>query len=192
MWGRLARVALFSAAALSLLAGEAGEAAAQAVTVELMGGGAVGNYTDTDAGLDLVPGPAFGVLLEVEPAPSLAAYAGFTRSSFGCEEGFCSGRDVRMTSQGVVLGARWSPGLPWVRAGLALQGLTVRGEGADERFDPGLGFELAGGLEFPIWERFHVRPGITWLRHDASTDLGTGHVSLLALQVGVAMEVASF
>lgn len=188
--GPIRRAAL--AGAVVLAAVSPAPAAAQQVIVELLGGAAIGNYTDTDAGLDVVPGPAFGVLLELRPTETLAGYAGFTRSSFGCEEGFCSGRDVSMTSQGIVLGGRWAPGIPWVRAGLAFQGLTLRAEGPDSRFDPGPGFEVAAGVEVPLWRQIRVRPGVTWLRHDASTELGGGHVSLLAFQVGVAMGVAAF
>lgn len=167
-------------------------AGAQQVKVELKAGAAVGNYTDTGAGLDVIPGPSFGALVELWPAETLAGYAGFTRSSFGCEEGFCTDRDVSLTSQGLVMGGRWSPGLPWVRAGLAVQALDIEATGAGERFDPGLGVELAAGLEFAIAEQFRVRPGLTYLRHRASTELGEGHVALLALELGVAAEIYGF
>lgn len=167
-------------------------AGAQALRVELNGGAAIGNYTSSEAGLDVLPRPAYGVLVELWPTATLAGYAGFTRSTFGCNEGFCTDRDVSMTSQGVVVGARWAPGLPWVRAGLAVQGLTVQGEGGDDTADPGLGVEVAAGLDLPVWGQFRVRPGIRYLRHDASTDLGDGHVAMLALMVGVSMDIATF
>jgi len=170
----------------------ASPAAAQRLVVELSGGGAVGNYTETGAGLDLVPGPAFGARVELWATPTLAGYAGVTRATFGCEEGICTGRDLSLTSQGLVAGAQWSPGIPWVRTGLALQTLAIRDADVDESFDPGLGFELAAGADVPLWGRFRVRPALQWLRHDASTDLGDGHVSLLSLQLGVAMELAHF
>lgn len=169
----------------------ASPAAAQRVAVELSGGGAVGNYTETGAGLDLVPGPAFGARVELWATPTLAGYAGFTRATFGCEEGICTGRDLSLTSQGLVAGAHWSPGIPWVRAGLAVQTLTIRDPQVDESFDPGLGFEAAAGVDLPLWGRFRVRPAVLWLRH-ASTELGEGHVSLLSLQLGVATELARF
>jgi hypothetical protein len=176
----------------TLAAAPLAPAAAQGVVVELSAGGAVGNYTETGAGLDLVPGPAFGARVELWAMPTLAGYAGVTRATFGCEEGICTGRDLSLTSQGLVVGAQWSPGIPWVRAGVAFQGLTIRDPDVEESFDPGLGFELSAGADVPVWGRFRVRPGIVWLRHDASTDLGDGHVSLLALQLGVAMELLSF
>lgn len=167
-------------------------AVAQAVRAELSAGVAVGNYTSSEAGLDLLPRPAFGALVEVWPARTLAGYVGFTRSTFGCNEGFCTGRDVSMTSQGLVAGARWSPGIPWARVGLAVQGLTIRGGGSDESSDVGLGVEAAVGVELPAWRQFRLRPGVRYLRHNASTNMGEGHVALLALDVGVAMDVASF
>lgn len=187
------------AAALGL--GAPAAAGAQELKVELKAGAAVGNYTDTGAGLDLVPQPSFGALLELWPAETLAAYVGFIRSSFGCEESLCTGRDVSLTSQGVVAGGRWSPGVPglpglpvrpWVRGGLALQALDIEARGADESFDPRLGFELGAGIDFPLGGTFRIRPGITWLRHQASTSLGDGHVALLALEIGAAVDLASF
>ncbi|MFW6331325.1 MAG: hypothetical protein ACOC3J_06335, partial [Gemmatimonadota bacterium] len=132
---------------------------------------------------------ALAALVEVRPVDWLAGYAGFTRASFGCEEGFCADRDVSLTSQGLVLGARWLPGTIWARAGLALQALDVDARGADDRFDPGLGFELAGGVELDLGRSWRLRPGVTYLRHAASTDLGDGHVGLYALEVGVAVAI---
>lgn len=167
-------------------------AAAQQVKVELRAGAAVGNFSETDANLDLLPRPTYAAAVELWPTETLAAYASFNRSSFGCEEGFCTDRDVSLTSQGVVIGGRWAPGLAWVRAGLAVQSLDVRATGASESSEPGLGFELGAGVEFPVGDLFRLRPGVTYLRHGASTDLGDGHAALLALEVGVAVELRSF
>lgn len=166
-------------------------AAAQELRLELTAGAAVGNYTETEAGLDLLPRPTFGALLELWPTETVAAYLGINRSSFGCDEGLCTGQDVSLTSQGVALGGRWSPGLPWVRAGLALQRLDIQGAGV-ERSEPGLGIELAAGIELPVRERVRIRPALTYLRHAASTERGDGHVSLLALGIGAAVDLGQF
>lgn len=165
----------------------------QRVDVEVTGGASVGNYTDTGAGLDILPGPSFGARVDVWPTDDLAGYIGFTRSMFGCEESLCTDRDVSLTSQGVVAGARWSPGLPWLRAGVAVHTLNLRASGdTEDDFDPGFGFELAGGLDFGLADLFRVRPGVRYLRHGASSDTADGHVALLALEVGVSMTVARF
>lgn len=164
----------------------------QVLRVELRAGAAVGNYSETDAGLDIVPGPTFGGSLELWPTETLAAYVGLNRSSFGCEEALCTGRDVSLTSQGVVVGGRWSPGLPWVRAGLALQTLDIMATNEDDSSDPGLGVELAAGLDIPVWDALRIRPGLTYLRHATSTDRGDGHVGLFALEIGGSVVLHSF
>lgn len=182
---------LGAALALLLLVGAA-PLTAQTVRVELRAGAAVGNLSEADAGLDILPEPAYAAVLEVEPVADLAGYVGFTRSSFGCEEGFCEGRDVTVTSQGLVLGGRWSPRWVWLRAGLAYQGVDVEGEGASDSGDAGLGVDLGAGVALDIGRGVELRPGITYLRHQANTDLGDGHVALLTLQIGFAAEVANF
>lgn len=186
------RAVLAAALAVGVLLTGPAAAATQELKVELKAGAAVGNYTETDAGLDLLPRPTFGLLVELWATETLAGYAGITRASFGCEEGFCIDRDVSLTSEGLVVGGRWSPGLPWVRAGVAVQRLDIRATGANDRSDPDLGVELAAGVEVPLWDVFLVRPGLTYLRHNATTTQGDGHVSLLALEIGVAVAVVRF
>lgn len=162
-------------------------AAAQRFGLEVRGGAAVGSYTATAAGLDVLPGPSFGAALETRVSGPFSAYLGFSRSSFGCEEGFCAERDVSLTSQGLVAGVRWGPGLPWLRAGLAVQSLRLTAAAQEETSDVGVGWDLAGGLEIRVTDRFRLRPGLTYLRHAAATDQGDGHVALLALELGVAV-----
>ena len=165
---------------------------AQAVRVELRAGAAVGNYTGTDAGLDVLPEPAYAAVLEVEPVEDLAAYVAFTRSGFGCEEGWCVDQDVSLTSQGLTLGGRWSPHWVWMRAGLAVQELDIEARDGSESSDTGLGFDLGAGIALDLGRGVELRPGVTYLRHEAATELGDGHVALLALHVGLAVEVARF
>jgi hypothetical protein len=162
-------------------------AVAQRFGLEVRGGGAVGSYTATAAGLDVIPALSFGAALETRVSGPFSAYVGLSRSSFGCEEGFCAGRDVSLTSQGLVAGARWGPGLPWIRAGLALQNLRLTADGEEETSDLGVGWDLAGGIDVTLADRFHLRPGLTYLRHAAATVQGDGHVALLALELGVAV-----
>lgn len=160
-------------------------ASAQQLAVELRAGASVGNYTETAAGLELLPAPSFAVVLETGLTGSLSGYAGFTRSTFGCEEGFCADRDVSLTSQGLILGGRWDGGLPWVRAGLAVQSLRLSAEAQAETSDPGVGWDLAAGVTLPVGRRLRLRPGLTYLRHEAATGQGDGHVAVLALEVGL-------
>ncbi|NIP83028.1 MAG: outer membrane beta-barrel protein [Gemmatimonadetes bacterium] len=183
MRDRVGPSCLAAALALALAA----PACAQRLALELTAGAAVGRYSETGAGLELLPGPSFGATLEAEVSESLAAYAGYVRSSFGCEEGFCADRDVTLTSQGAVLGGRWSAGLPWVRAGVTLQSLDVDAAGAGESTDAALGWDLGAGIQLAVGGRTRIRPGVAYRRHGASTDRSDGHAGVLALHVGVAV-----
>lgn len=185
--GAMATVtAACAAAALLVPAG----AASQRIAVEVAGGAAVGNYTATDAGLELRPGPSLGARIDIAATPSLGGYGGYIRSTFGCDEAFCTNRDVSITSQGPVVGARWHGGAFWARGGLAWQSLDVQATGGGEdETEAGAGFELAGGLDFGLGSRFRVRPGLRWLRHQASTPDREDHVAILAFEVGLAVGV---
>lgn len=166
-------------------------AAAQELVVELRGGAAVGSYTGTGAGLDPLPEAAFGGTIEYWPAPWGAAYVSFTRASFGCEDGFCTDRDVTLTSQGLVVGGRWARGALWARGGLALHGLRIQARDVDVRLDQAPGLELGAGLELPLGGAL-LRPGLTYLRHGAEDAGVAGHAAVLAAQLGVAVRVPRF
>lgn len=183
--GRTRHRVTVAAAALLLATLGPANASAQRFGVELRAGASVGSYTETGAGLEILPSPSFAVVLEARLTESLAGYAGVTRSTFRCEEGFCSDRDVSLTSQGLILGGRWWRGLPWVRAGLALQSLRLSTDTQAETSEPGIGWDLAGGVEIPVGRRVRIRPGLTYLRHQAATEQGEGHVAVLALEVGL-------
>lgn len=173
--------------ALALTAAAAAPAAAQRFAVELRAGAAVGNYTETGAGLDIVPGPSFAATAELRFTELISGYAGINRSAFGCDEGFCAGRDVSLISQGASAGLRLTRGLFWARAGAAVQVLRQETDAQTVTSDPGIGWDLAAGVEIPVGRGFLVRPGLTYLRHQASAEEVDAHVALLALEVGVAM-----
>ena len=174
--------ALALAAALA-----ASPAAGQDLSLELRAGAAVGNYTGTGAGLDLVPAPSFAAVGELALTEALSGYIGINRSAFGCDEGLCVGRDMSLSSQGVTVGARYATGALWARAGLALQVLRVASDAEISTSDPGVGWDLGAGAEIPVGRGFLIRPGVTYLRHNAPIGADAGHVAVLALEVGVAM-----
>jgi hypothetical protein len=165
----------------------AAPASTQQIGTELRVGAAVGNYTGTDAGLDLVPAPSFAATVELGLTRSLGFYAGINRSSFGCNEALCATQDVLLTSQGVTAGGRYALGPGWVRAGLAFLQLQVDSDVDTETADFGIGWDLGAGLDFPVGRGFRVRPGITYVRHSAVTPTEDGHAAILAFEVGVAM-----
>lgn len=180
--GPMARLVLVFA----VLVATAAPAAAQRFAVELRAGGAVGNYSETQAGLDLVPGLSFAATAELRLTDLVSAYAGINRSGFGCDEGFCTGRDVSLASQGATAGVRLTRGLFWGRAGLAVQMLRQSSDVQTETSDPGVGWDLAAGVEIPAGRGFLIRPGLTYVRHQVPIDDVDAHAALLALEVGVA------
>jgi hypothetical protein len=137
--------------------------AAGQVTLEARGGGTVGNYHPAAAGLETVPGPTVTGALELAVARFASLYLGLTGSRFGCEEGFCAGQDVSVTSRGLAGGVRvHPPRLPWVRVGLLSQALRIDGNGERESVGPAIGYELGGGLTIPVAGRVRVLPGIAY------------------------------
>ena len=182
--------------ALILALAMASPVEAQRYTVAVNGGAAIGNWTEASSGLETLPGPSFGAVLDARLLERVSGYGAFTRSSFGCEEGFCTGQDVTLISQGVVLGGRWSPEVPWggpgvwARAGLAVQWLQVQREGADtETTDAGVGFDVGLGADIGLGDRFVLRPGVAYRRHGASTTGGDEHVAVLTAELGLAVRL---
>ncbi|MDX1673796.1 MAG: hypothetical protein R3314_03245 [Longimicrobiales bacterium] len=182
--GPLATVGL----TLLLAAGWAAPSSAQ-WTAELRVGSAIGNYTATEAGLDIVPSLSVAAAVELAFTDLVSGYAGINRSAFGCNQAFCAGRDVSISSRGLTAGVRLAQGTVWGRAGLAVQALRVESDALAETTDPGIGWEVAAGVDIPVGRGFRVRPGLTFLRHSASTADADGHAALLVLDVGVAMRL---
>lgn len=182
MRGRMRRRATGLLLGLATL-GAAAPAGAQQWAVEVRGGAAVGNYTATEAGLDMAPRLSFGATVERRLLPMVSVYVGVNRSAYGCEEALCTDRDVTLTSQGVTAGGRFTVGVAWVRAGLAMEALRVESAVSAETYDPGLGWNLAVGAAIPVGRGFRIRPGISYVRHGVEED----HAALLAAELGVAM-----
>lgn len=178
---------LLLAAGLAAALLAAAPASGQRFGVELGAGGAIGNYTETDAGLDIVPGPAFSATVDVRLTGLWSAYAGINRTGFGCTEALCAGREVSLVSQGARAGVRVTRDVLWARGGLVVQSLRITTDAVTETSDPGLGVELGAGAAIPVGRGFRIRPGLTYMRHAAPTADADGHTALLVLEVGVAM-----
>lgn len=158
----------------------AGDAAAQ-LAVEVRGGAVIGNHLPAAAGMDAIPGPAFGAGLEWRAHPLASVYAAFSRAQFGCEDGFCSGRNVRFSTSGVGAGVRLHPGrLPWLRLGATLYGTEADADGAADRTDAALGFEAGTGLSVPLGRRFRLLPGV-YLRSQP----GDSRTTLVGVDLGL-------
>lgn len=182
---RIAPLALLLLAALP-----AGPAAAQ-LSVELRGGAGAGSYEATSAGFQTLPRAAFGVSAAYAPVPSLAVYAGYGRTAFGCEEGFCRDADPTFTTSGVSAGLRVQlPVGAWARAGVARHRLDVSstpgGQPHSGSSEAALGVETGAGWAVSLGRRVSLTPGVGYLRYDAVlADGSSDGVAVVTADVGV-------
>ena len=160
---------------------------ARGLAVEVRGGTAAGNYGPAASEFVITPRLALGASVSYGVTEHVGVYAGVSRSSFGCDTGFCEGRDVGFTSRGVDAGAELRlplPAAPWIRAGLVHHSLHYRaGNVADEgEQTSGAGFSAGGGVELRVGRRLSVTPGVRYVRYGAADDDG---VALLVGDVGL-------
>jgi len=165
----------------ALLLGSAGSLSAQ-LSVELRGGAAIGNHAPAAAGLETIPGPSASASLDIHVRSGVHAYAGYTYASFGCEDGFCTGQTVTLTSSGFGGGVRFQPGrLVWVRLGLLYHGTEVESEAGVSEVDPSLGYDLGAGLAIPLYSGVELVGGVAYRSHTESesrTSVVVGEVGL--------------
>lgn len=174
-----------------LAAAIAAPAAAQrGIAVEARGGIGAGNYAEAASEFEIAPRPSFGATVSYEVRPRIEAYAGFSRTSFGCGTGFCADRDVTFTSTGVEAGVRVGFAYttsPWVRAGIIRHSLDFSaapqdGEGQEGESASGVGIEVGGGVELPMPRGLAATPGLRYVRYGAADDDG---VAMLVVDVGI-------
>ena len=157
--------------------------AAQRVIGEVRLGATVGSHTATAAGLELLPGASLGVLVEVSVNGPVGVYAGLVQTTFGCDAGFCTDRDVVITGRSAAGGIALRRGRVWTRLGL-LYGV-VQPETEESSSAAGLGFDGSVGIEFRI-ARVIFSPGIVLRRHDGGDDPNTERAVSLGLELGMA------
>jgi hypothetical protein len=165
--------------------------AQRGIALEVRGGASAGNYAGAASDFEMAPQPSFGAAVSYGVTEMVGVYAGFSRSSFGCETGFCEGRDMRFTSQGVDAGVQLSLPVvagPWVRAGLVSHslryhsGAALESEARDGEEGSGVGFSAAGGVELRLGRRLSLTPGVRYVRYGAAGDDG---VAMLVGDVGL-------
>lgn len=178
-------------AAVAAAVALAGPAAGQrGLSLEVRGGAGVGNYAEAATDFQFAPRPAFGVSAAYAPTRVLEVYAGYSRTAFGCDMGFCSGRDMTFTSSGVDAGVRLSApviGRPWLRAGIVSHTLDYdssppEGEARSGQAGSGTGFDLGAGVEVRLGRMLAVTPGVRYLRYGAA---GGDGVAMLVGDVGL-------
>lgn len=147
---------LIVTAAFALLA----TPAAAQFAIEARGGAAVGNHVPAAAGLESIPGPSYAVQAEYQGWRNASIYVAVSRSSFGCEEGFCTDNTATVTTMGYGAGVRIHPArLPWVRAGAIMYDASVDAENGSEAVDASPGYEMGAGFTIPLGEAVRILPG---------------------------------
>ncbi|MYG81267.1 MAG: hypothetical protein F4187_05620 [Gemmatimonadetes bacterium] len=187
---------LFAALAVGALA--PGSAAGQLPSwlgntgVEIRAGASIGSHSASAAALDLVPKPSFDVVVKSEVIPALSVFGGYYMTAFGCEEGFCTERDLSIVGNHAALGAEWMPRLsqllfrPWVRGGF-LFGTTEAGtEG--EPPSAGIGADVGVGVEVALG-RVLVLPGVSYRYLTANTESSTAEAVALSFHVGLGIRL---
>ena len=167
-------------AALAGLALTHGSAAAQ-FQAEVRGGLTVGSISSSAAALDIAPLLSYDVIVKRQVMPSVSVFGGFFRTAFGCEEGFCTGKEISVVGNHGAVGAEWSGGVPWVRLGVLFG--TTRAGTEGEAPDPGAGVHAAAGLAVGAG-RFRFLPGVSYRWLSASTPSSSDHAIALALDLG--------
>lgn len=162
------------------------------VGVEIRGGMSIGKHSESAAAMELAFKPSFDVVLKTQVIPTLSAYGGYYRTAFGCEEGFCTGRDITIVGNHGALGAQWIPDLPqlalgpWLRGGL-LVGTTRAGtDGASPNI--GIGLEISAGLQRDFG-RWSALPGVSYRYLTANTASSSAYAVALSAHLGIEIEV---
>jgi len=153
--------------------------------IEVKNGLTIGSHTATGAALEIEPAYSFEVLVARQFGSSMSLYGGYSRTSFGCAEGFCSGRDSKVTGSHATVGLELRKG-PWVRFGLLFGSTRVGTEG--DATEAGLGFRAGTGFAFGMG-RLRIRPGISYSWMSADTSSRKDHAIAVSLELGVGIPV---
>jgi hypothetical protein len=171
---------LIAVSATALIAGPA-RAQLPALSVaglsaEVRAGAAAGNYAGAASELEVLPRAAWGASVSYRATGRVAVYVEYSRAAFGCESGFCAGREVDFTSDGFGGGVRYALPVapaagPWVSAGIVRHTLRTDAEGATDADDAsGWGLSAGAGVEVPLGPRLSLAPGVRYVRHGAGDD----------------------
>ncbi len=161
--------------------------AAQRVIGEVRLGTTVGSHTATSAGLELLPGPSIGVLVELSAMGPLGVYVGLVQTTFGCDSGFCTDRDVVITGRSASGGIALRRGSGWTRLGL-LYGVVQ--PDTQSSSSAGLGLDGSVGFEFRVG-RVNLSPGIVLRRHNGGGAPDSERAVSLGIELGLALLLSS-
>ena len=160
---------------------------------ELRTGLSVGSHSESGAALDIVPKISVDVVFKRQVHPSWSAFGGYYRTTFGCEEGFCTGLDLSIVGNHGVLGAEWTPhmpwlrGQPWARAGLLFGSTEAGMDGDSPQFGPGIGLGAGAVVSFG---RLLLLPGVSYRWLSANTTSDSAHAVALSMQLGFGIRLS--
>lgn len=177
-WGTLVATALAATVLAAPLRGQ--------TRVEVRGGVTVGSHTATAAALEMKPALSWAALVTHRLRPRLGLFGGYLRTAFGCEEGFCTGRELTVVGNHGVVGVQASAGPAWARGGLLFGTTEVGTEG--EAPDAGPGFLGAVGVSLGAG-RVRLEPGLTLRWMSADTPSRSDHAVGVGADVGVSVRV---
>lgn len=160
--------------------------ASQPMQVEFRAGLTVGSHSGSAAALDIDPSLSFDLAVRRQMWPRIALFAGYYRTSFGCEEGYCADQDIGVTGNHAAVGAEWGSGGPWLRLGLMAGVASAGTDGDASSF--GVGVLGAGGLRIGSG-RLQFMPGISYRWMSANTASESDQAVALALDVGLAYRI---
>jgi opacity protein-like surface antigen len=203
---RLVRAVPGAAALLLLTAVYAASAAAQTPapvsrwSLELRAGTAIGDYEPASSGGDHATAFSWGASVGYAAWPRISLLAGYSRTGFGCEKGFCQGRNVGYTGAGADLGVEahlWAHrSTPWLRVSGLLHRLHTSWDAQEDpasvsaSSDAAAGLELAAGWLWHAYGRFALNPGLRFGTYRARfPDAEAGRVNHMALELGLRMSL---
>lgn len=177
-----------------LLAFGAGTLQAQSpFTLQMRGGAAFPTADLGESALNTGAGFEFG--LEYRLQPHLGVYLGWDWHRFTTDEAF-AGSDFDVEDTGYAFGAQFTHPLMtsigyWARFGGIYNHIELEDDRGDIAADSGheLGWEVGGGLNIPLGERFALTPGVRYRTFSTTLDVNDATVpvdlSWVAAEVGV-------
>jgi hypothetical protein len=150
----------------------------------------IGDFGD-NAGYDF--GFGAGALLSF--TPSFGVYGGWARDSFGCDNLLCD-EGSQLHVSGFEVGGKFmiptaNRILPWLKAGLVAHKTTFDAGSIEFESDRTLGFQAAGGLDFPLGDVLSVSPGLrfTMLENDQDGFFSEPEVRFLSFDLGLHIHI---
>jgi len=176
----ISRVTVRLSTAAFLLVFAATTSVSGQLTLDVKNALTIGALSTSESGVQSKPGWSLEASLGYGLNPSLSVFGGYARTIFGCDGGFCSGIDVKVSGNHGILGLEFNKGAPFARAALMYGKTGVTGADTAEA---GLGIKLGAGGSFG--DSVRIRPGLSFSWMDASTADLSANATAFSLELGV-------